>query len=191
MSSQTSFHLGNTVLYLTQNPNKRQSHNIWFDFIFDRVSLRPYSAHIKKLSMTNRLPLVYSFYIKATDDLKQEQVCFWQSRVLPIEEEKKTRTRKLKGKLFLFKVTKTRGRLENPSAFLASFANGHGSPWTPFDRLGHLDQCQRVLGKADTLLSRGEKGHFWLLFRHLISRRNTSICCQVHFSNWWELISTL
>lgn len=83
----------------------------------------------------------------------------------------------------LFKVRKTRGRLENPSAFLASFANGHGSPWTPFDRLGHLDQCQRVLGKADTLLSRGEKGHFWLLFRHLISWRNTSICCQVHFSN--------
>lgn len=88
------------------------------------------------------------------------------------------------GKLFIFKVAKTRGTLEKPSAFLASFANGRGSPRTPFDRLGHLDQCQRVLGKADTLLSRGEKGHFWLLFRHLISSRNTGICCQVHFSNW-------
>lgn len=89
--------------------------------------------------------------------------CFWQCHVL---KEKKKRTYKLKGKLYKFKVTKTHGRLENPSAFLASFASGRGSPRTPFDRLGHLDQCQRVLGKADTLLSRGEKGHFWLLFRH-------------------------
>lgn len=97
----------------------------------------------------------------------------------------------MKGELFIFKVTKTRGRLENPSALLASAASGRGGPRTPFDRLGHLDQCQRVLGEADTLLSRGEKGHFWLLFRHLISRRNTSICCQVHFSNWLKLISNL
>lgn len=97
----------------------------------------------------------------------------------------------LKDKVFLFKVTENRGRLENPSAFLASLTSGHGSPWTPFDRLGHLDQCQRLLGKAYTLLSRGDKGHFWLLFRHLNCRKNTGICCQVHFSNWEKLIRTL